>query len=88
VFDKSKDVCLFKKTIEVSENSFIDISIMSYNNGDPKIQLSRKNINDGDEKFLKLGRLSLKEIYLLKDELDEICEKAKEMSKNEKITII
>lgn len=61
-FDKSLDKEVFGETIEF-ETTRIRVSVFSYNNGTPKLQLSRENRNleSGDFIFSKLGRLTKEE---------------------------
>ena len=58
-FDKSLDKELFGEEIKF-ETTKLRVSIMSYNEGKAKLQLSRENLNNesGDWIFAKLGRLS------------------------------
>lgn len=61
-FDKSLDKEVFGETIEF-EITRIRVSVFSYNNGTPKLQLSRENRNQesADWIFSKLGRLTKEE---------------------------
>ncbi|MFT4261123.1 MAG: hypothetical protein ACMXX9_01695 [Candidatus Woesearchaeota archaeon] len=61
-FDKSLDKEVFGETAEF-EISRIRVSVYSYNNGTPKLQLSRENRNQesGDWIYSKLGRLTKEE---------------------------
>ena len=72
-FDKSLDKELFSKSVDF-ERSVISVAVYSYNNGTPKLQISRQNKNaEGELTFAKLGRLT-------KDEVEKILpliEKAK-----------
>ncbi len=72
-FDKSLDKELFSATLEF-DRSRITVAVFSYNNGTPKLQLSRENKNAGGEySFAKLGRMT-------KDEVEKVMplmEKAK-----------
>ncbi len=62
-FDKSLDKELFKETAEF-EATRINVSVFSYNEGKPKLQLSRENLNTNDGKWMwsKLGRLTKSEV--------------------------
>lgn len=57
-FDKSLDKQLFSETVSF-ETTRITVSVFSYNDGQPKLQISRENRdqNTGDWVFSKLGRL-------------------------------
>ncbi len=60
-YDSSLDVCLAKKVWE-DENNRLTVGILSYNNGQKKMQISREGKNaDGDYRFAKLGRLTRQE---------------------------
>ena len=61
-YDKSLDKELFSEEIEF-EITKVRVSVHSYNDGTPKMQLSRENRNQntGDWSFSKLGRLTKEE---------------------------
>ncbi len=60
-YDKELDVKLFTEEIEF-EGTKIVVSIMSYNEGTKKLQVSRENQNaEGVWRFSKLGRLTKEE---------------------------
>tara|TARA_Y100000310_G_scaffold333663_1_gene411654 strand:- start:36 stop:269 length:234 start_codon:yes stop_codon:yes gene_type:complete len=73
-FDKSLDKNLFSESVEF-ESSKITVGVFAYNDGTPKLQLSRENRNAaGEYSFAKLGRM-------LKEEVEAVLplmEKAKE----------
>tara|TARA_Y100000310_G_scaffold345448_1_gene465128 strand:- start:4888 stop:5121 length:234 start_codon:yes stop_codon:yes gene_type:complete len=73
-FDKSLDKNLFSESVEF-ESTKITVGVFSYNEGTPKLQISRENMNaNGDVSFAKLGRM-------LKEEVEAVLplmEKAKE----------
>ncbi|MFT4312427.1 MAG: hypothetical protein ACMXYF_04320 [Candidatus Woesearchaeota archaeon] len=62
-FDKSLDAELFGETAEF-ETTKIRVSVYSYNNGQPKLQISRENLNpnSGEYTFAKLGRMTSEEV--------------------------
>ncbi len=61
-FDKSLDKELFSESVTF-ETTKLTVSVFSYNEGVPKLQISRENINaDGDFRFAKLGRLTKDEV--------------------------
>jgi len=73
-FDKSLDKEMFSKSVEF-ERSRITVAVFAYNNGTPKLQLSRENRSaDGEFVFAKLGRL-------LKSELEAILPLIEEAKK-------
>ncbi len=57
-YDKSLDKELFSETAEF-ETSKITVSVYAYNEGSPKMQISRKVLNpdNGEYKWAKLGRM-------------------------------
>lgn len=61
-FDKSLDVEIFGEEANF-ETTKIRVSIMSYNEGQPKLQISRENLNpeDGEWRWSKLGRMNKSE---------------------------
>ena len=73
-FDKSLDKELFSRSVEF-ERSRITVSVFAYNNGTPKLQLSRETKgSDGEYTFAKLGRL-------LKSELEAVLPLMEEAKK-------
>ncbi|HLD79340.1 MAG TPA: hypothetical protein VJA18_02175 [Candidatus Nanoarchaeia archaeon] len=61
-FDKSLDKELFSKSVEFG-NTKITVAAFSYNNGIPKLQLSRENRSaEGEWTFSKLGRMTKSEV--------------------------
>lgn len=61
-FDKDLDKELFSESVEF-EKSRITVAVFSYNNGTPKLQLSRENKDaSGEFSFTKLGRLNKEEL--------------------------
>lgn len=61
-FDKSLDKELFSETAEF-EVTRVTVSVFSYNEGTPKMQVSRENRNmeSGEFRFSKLGRMTKEE---------------------------
>jgi len=62
-FDKNLDKELFSESAKF-EITRITVSVFSYNDGTPKLQISREilNTNSGEYQFSKLGRLTKDEI--------------------------
>ncbi|PLW79380.1 hypothetical protein C0585_08205 [Candidatus Woesearchaeota archaeon] len=58
-FDKSLDKEIFGEEVKF-EVTKIRVSVMSYNEGQKKLQLSRENLNtnSGEYGFAKLGRMT------------------------------
>ncbi len=72
-FDKSLDKELFSEALGF-DKSRITVSVFAYNNGTPKLQLSRENKTaDGEYSFAKLGRLTKEEV----ERIMPLMEKAK-----------
>ena len=63
-FDKNLDKELFSEIVDFGRTK-ITVSVFSYNEGTPKLQLSRENQSGEDYSFAKLGRLT-------KDEIEKI----------------
>lgn len=61
-FDPSLDKDLFSESVEF-ERSRITVAVKSYNEGTPKLQISRENRNAaGEYSFAKLGRMTKEEV--------------------------
>ncbi len=57
-FDKSLDKELFSEKIDI-DSTRITVSVMSYNEGEAKLQISRENKDSSENyRFSKLGRMS------------------------------
>ena len=70
-YDKSLDKELFSKSADF-ERTKITVSVHSYNEGTPKVQLSRTNKRaDGEESWSKLGRLTKEELEAVLPMLEE-----------------
>ncbi len=73
-FDKSLDKELWAESVDF-DKSVIKVSVMSYNEGISKLQLSRQNKRaDGELSFAKLGRMTKEEVEVVLP----LMEKAKE----------
>ncbi|MBI2665857.1 hypothetical protein HYX12_04515 [Candidatus Woesearchaeota archaeon] len=72
-FDKSLDQELFAESISFDKCK-ITVAVFSYNNGTPKLQISRENKNaEGELSFAKLGRMTKEEV----EKILPLVEKAK-----------
>lgn len=72
-FDKSLDKELFSESLEF-EKSRIAVSVFTYNNGTPKLQISRETKSAaGEYSFAKLGRMTKEEV----EKIMPLMEKAK-----------
>ncbi|MFH1682428.1 MAG: hypothetical protein ABIA37_01400 [Candidatus Woesearchaeota archaeon] len=61
-FDKSLDKELFSESVDF-ERSRVTVAVFAYNEGTPKLQISRENKNaDGEYSFAKLGRMTKEEV--------------------------
>ncbi len=61
-FDPNLDQKLFSEEVEF-EGSIITVGVFSYNDGTPKLQLTRERVNADDNKsFAKLGRMTKEEV--------------------------
>ncbi|MDI3544097.1 MAG: hypothetical protein PWQ28_378 [Candidatus Woesearchaeota archaeon] len=72
-FDPKLDKELERREKEF-ESTKIIVSVQSYNEGAPKVQISRQNRNDNGWIFSKLGRLSKEEAEAVYEMLGEILE--------------
>ena len=64
-FDKDLDKELFSESVDF-DRSVVSVAVFSYNNGTPKLQLSRQNKNaEGELTFAKLGRLTKDEVQAI-----------------------
>jgi hypothetical protein len=73
-FDPNLDKEIWSESVTLGINK-LKISVMSYNDGAPKLQISRERLNkDGEGTFSKLGRLTLDEVNAIMP----LMEKAKE----------
>jgi hypothetical protein len=61
-YDRDLDECVFSKTWE-NDTDRITVSVMSYNQGQKKLQISREGKNaQGEFRFAKLGRMNREEV--------------------------
>ncbi|MFH1399350.1 MAG: hypothetical protein ABIG95_04540 [Candidatus Woesearchaeota archaeon] len=65
-FDKNLDKTLFSETAEFDATK-VTVSVHSYNEAQPKLQISRENINpmSGEWRWSKLGRLTKDEVVAI-----------------------
>ena len=66
-YDKLLDKEKFSKTVEFEKSEFektsIKVSVYVYDEGTPKVQISRENTGkDGTKKWVKLGRMNKQEV--------------------------
>ena len=72
-FDKSLDKELFSESCDL-EKSVITVAVFSYNEGTPKVQITRQAKRaSGDLSFAKLGRMTKEEV----EKVLPLLEKAK-----------
>lgn len=61
-YDKSLDKELFAESVEF-ERCRINVAVFAYNEGTPKLQITRENKNAaGEYSFAKLGRMTKEEV--------------------------
>ena len=73
-FDPNLDKEIWSESVTLGISK-LKVSVMSYNDGAPKLQISRERLNkDGEGTFAKLGRLTLDEVNAIMP----LMEKAKE----------
>jgi hypothetical protein len=64
-FDKSLDKELFAEHVDF-EKTRVTVAVFSYNEGTPKLQVTRQNKNaEGEYSFTKLGRLTKEEVVAI-----------------------
>ena len=74
-FDPALDKEIWSESVQVAENMSLKVSVMSYNEGMAKLQISRERTNkDGQPGWAKLGRMTLDEVT----KVMPLMEKAKE----------
>jgi hypothetical protein len=72
-FDPNLDKEVDKREKEFESTKLI-VSIKSYNEGQPKVQISRQNRNDDGWIFSKVGRLTKEEAEAVHEMLGEILQ--------------
>ena len=70
-YDKELDNEIWSKAIEGNRDTTINVKVMRYNQGQPKIQLLR---TDNQDQFMKLGRITKEEVEKLIPALQEAIE--------------
>ena len=74
-YDKSLDKELFGESVDF-ETTKLTVSVFSYNEGTPKLQISRQNKNkDGELQFSKLGRMVKAEVEAVLPLMQKAVEK-------------
>jgi len=74
-FDPALDKEIWSESVSVADNMNLKVSVMSYNDGMAKLQISRERMNkDGQPGWAKLGRMTLDEVNAVMP----LMEKAKE----------
>ncbi|MBW2964220.1 hypothetical protein KY363_02060 [Candidatus Woesearchaeota archaeon] len=78
-FDPTLDKELFAENVNIADNLRIKVSVMSYNDGLAKMQISRERKNrEGEWSFAKLGRMTVDEVTAVMP----VMQKAKEFMEN------
>lgn len=71
-YDQNKDKLIKLFEFKGDKNSFL-VSIFSYDKGDPKLSMIRSYLKkDGTIGYSPVGRLNLREVTYLKENIDEI----------------
>jgi len=75
-FDQSLDKELYGETVEF-ETCKLRVSVMSYNEGTPKLQISRENLSvaSGEYRLAKLGRMVKEEVEAIFPLIQKALEK-------------
>lgn len=71
-FSTDKDEVLKQlPDVDLGGDRFLELKVCSYDDGEPKLQVSRKKVNadSGEAYFSKLGRLTQSEAFQLGTEL-------------------
>lgn len=62
-FDPNLDKEIWSDKAQVADNMSIKVSVMSYNEGVAKLQITRERVNrEGQPQFAKLGRMTVAEV--------------------------
>ena len=70
-YEKELDKTIWSKKTQIG-NSIIEVKVMSYNNGRPKVQIQRITMDeDNNERWAKLGRLTKEETKAILPLLEE-----------------
>ena len=74
-YDENLDVVLMEGLVDNGDGSGLEIKKMSYNQGEPKIALSRFYTNkEGQKKYVKLGRIRVEEFKKIAEILKQFEE--------------
>ena len=75
-YSKAKDVELAKWEIEGDDNKVLEVSVYSYNGGEPKLQIGPRTYvkKDGSKAFGKAGRMTASEVAALAGLLVSVVE--------------
>ncbi len=85
MYNQEKDVLIKLYEFNQGKTNFL-VSIFSYNNGKPKLGLTRSyEKKDGSMGYSSSGRLSIDEINFLKNNIDDIIKTMEEVE-NKKIS--
>ena len=84
-YEQELDIELSKESVTVGKSTF-DVKVMSYNGGKHKVQIQRKEVVNGDDKYQKLGRLTKSELIAILPILKDVVEKLPTEEKSEEPT--
>lgn len=75
--DKDKLINFFE--LETEGGKSLQFSIFSYNEGEPKLQITRSFLKvDETVGYAKMGRLSISEVEFMRDKMDELLKVMKQ----------
>ncbi len=71
-YDESKDKIIKSFSLDTEKDSLV-MSLVSYNNGSPKLQITREFTKpNGDKSFGRMGRLTLEEVEFIRGNIEEV----------------
>lgn len=86
-FDPTLDKEMFSQNVNIADNLRIKVSVMSYNDGLPKMQISRERKNrEGEWGFAKLGRMTVDEVTVVMPVMQKAKEFMEKLPKEEAAT--
>jgi len=67
-YEKEKDKLIDHNELDLGEGKFLQVSLFSYNGGEPKLQISRRYTKqDGTVGYGNMGRLNKKELEWVRE---------------------
>lgn len=71
---ESKDKLIAHKDLATGDDEFIEVSIRQFGNTEPKIQIVRHLMKDGEKIYCKLGRMTTAEWVMVRDAVQAMLE--------------